>query len=585
MSVDGYGLRTRAIDQDIRDLITQLKAKYALKNQLLPPTLDIHFIHDADFPYVQDGLKDIREWGRELAAIDSEAKRHYGGYLNKGSNLCRLPEEVQVKIMSMCLRNIDETLSGQENPTTKLLNSLLEDRLLITHICSPWRKLSSRTPSIWNEICLLWHPEAIEMFETRSGAQLLSVTLPQTRSTHFSPSEPILSSWTQFLTTNLPRIRHLDMEFFLASSRKTTPLVPLYQKLLVEVNEHPAPQLETFSLINSHQHPHIECTAAGLFYKHAPHLRKIHLEGCTSYKGFDPSEFESLVSLSIQATSANSFSKITDVKNILSHALRLIDFTFDGRGVDIQEYCEPLPLTEITKEIKLSNCVTITIHALFSDQIAFLFSAISFPSLRHLTINATHRPVLKDGFEIQFNIFSYLPTTFKAAFTDALDLAIELQDTRIAIETKTPTDYSLHFSEERSPEPRPLPWKRAWATHILSAPAQQLNIAPTHLKISATGNQATRLEIFSMVTWINILRTLPALTRITFDPTAPMPFPSLMVALTDPITVCPGLAYLHMTSRADRREKSELHELLRTRKTITLSTDTGRTATGSNSNS
>lgn len=425
------------------------------------------------------------------------------------------------------------------------------------------------TPSLWTEICLLWAPEAIEAFAARSGDALLSVNLPPTRQMIRSPYEPVLLHLTEFVTTNMHRIRSLDLDFFSSFGRDPIHLTALYENLSDGILGRPATQLEIFRFTISNRHPRIQLAVTNLFRRNAPLLRTIYLEGCSFRQDFDPSTFNALVSLSIRAKYGNCFSEISQITKILSHAHRLVDFTFEGLGEDHEEYCEP----RLSPTIVLPHCMTINLRGCFSDQIAYLFSELTLPSLRSVTINGIHRERHLHGSETKFNLLAYLPAPFRASFVDAPDLVIDLQDVWIALEVKASTGYRLFFREE-SAYSNLQGWERPWATQMLSAPSRHLNTTPTRLIISVPDchRECRLLTTFSKETWIDVLLTLPALSSITINSSIPIPATPFTLALADPIRLCPALVSLEMACLVQGRDRTEIQKMLRERTSVTFIT-------------
>lgn len=426
------------------------------------------------------------------------------------------------------------------------------------------------TPSLWSKICLLWAPQAVDTFAARSGAALLSLTLPATSPELKDEFTEFLVHQTKIVTTNMHRIRALDLHFFHSLGRESTDVSVPYQTLFDSIIGHPAKQLKTFRLIISHDtFPH-QSSIVNLFNLDAPLLETIHLERCSSYQNFDPSAFPSLISLTIHAQARNSLSNLSQVTRILSNARQLVHFTFEGLGAAFDEYRDPQP----SPTVVLPHCITISLRDCFTDQITYFLSVLSVSSLQSLTIDGIQRREWVNGSETQLNPLSYLPVPFRVAFVDVPYLAINLQNIQISLEIKSSTRYHLYY-REKSLQSHLQGWEGFWATRMLSAASENLVINPTQLEILVThcDLECLLLPIISKKTWMDVLLRLPALTCLNFDSDSPIPFSALSrlaLALTDRRRICPALVTLKMECPFSPRDEPAIQKMFQERIPVTL---------------
>lgn len=89
---------------------------------------------------------------------------------------------------------------------------------------------------------------------------------------------------------------------------------------------------------------------------------------------------QSLVSLTLHYGSSSSLAGFTQLPHLLGQTPRLIELILDSNETELDAHLLPLP----HPIAELKNCTKLQITGFFSDQAAYLFDAVSFPSLSKL---------------------------------------------------------------------------------------------------------------------------------------------------------------------------------------------------------
>ncbi|KZS90481.1 hypothetical protein SISNIDRAFT_488359 [Sistotremastrum niveocremeum HHB9708] len=497
--------------------------------------------------YMQEIIYAKALFDQSVAATTPLCRR----YLNGRSLIFRLPEEIFTTIMCFCIRD-QNYLSCRSYDDSRHPPAAFKKQLAITQISSRWHEICVRSPTLWNEINLLWPPAAIEATAFRAKNVPLSLGLRCSRGEerqYFSNIGRGLqyAFWSKFIGQNMGRIGELAISLPVGTDMTG------FGKFWDHTLSLPAPKIEKLELISSSSKEVNDL--ANLFAKSAPSLREIRLKGFC-YQSFDPGVFESLTSLSLEADGPDSLPAFDRIPFLLSKASRLVHLSLRVPGDLLAGHFQPVH----RHVAELQQCVKLEIGELFSDFVAYLFSAVSFPALRdldvtHIKRSPRHLPPTFSG-----RLYSSLPPSIRELCGYVQSLSYSLQDEEFTIRTIRSTgvrlkliemqdyneDEAEHDDEDEAEDDDEddddtskilRSWiDRRWVSSSrFLAPFKDLAFNLTYLAFRASSDVS---HLISRKTCAAILSMTPRLTRLFVDDYI---LAGTFVAVLNGTTLCPSL--------------------------------------------
>ncbi|KZT32630.1 hypothetical protein SISSUDRAFT_1037611 [Sistotremastrum suecicum HHB10207 ss-3] len=521
--------------------------------------------NDANKPHIDLHTSQLKIRPVKGRRVDDSVSRERKGPLTRSSLKSRrdlnfqipflqMPEELLLQIIRIFVRDYppcwDVRNAKGQIDWYRYTSGKLTNFLVITHICSLLRRICLRAPLLWNYIDLRWPPAAVEEFSKRAQKTPLSLELDIRDSPGSSSRDRFFVQGStfciRFLRQNLKRARDFELNACIDDLNYD------FDDFWRHVRRVEAPNLEKFSLYVRPE-AEDENDLANLFSRKAPKLRELTIDGACYHK-FNPEGFQSLTSLTLLGCDFSSLGDVSRLPRILAQTPKLIELELHGDPSEYDAYVSPLakPLAE------LRDCVSFEVGGFFADHTGYLFSAVSFPSLRKLQAWSLAR-IHNDCYDT--SPFVSLPPALGAPFSTSRHLHFSLEESAVVIPSEVEfgdaCDMELSETHDASSVANSI---RSTESFMLS-PMKILNIVPESLSISTYSEISD--EVFTKDLWKSVLSECSRVTEITIEGKVPMT--NLIAALMDPDLVCPSLDILDLQTEDSVEESEDFKAMLRYR--------------------
>lgn len=223
----------------------------------------------------------------------------------------------------------------------------------------------------------------MEAFAFRAASSSLSLRMDSLVLPPQSAVDERIKWWTEFLSSNMHRVHHLELNFDLRELRGNELAI---QNLWGCIRHLRAPKMEVFYFWAWTKEEDGFPDFDGLFFGHAPLLKELTLGG-GRYGQFKADAFHSLVHIHLQVLGPQSLISLTQIPSILDRSSRLE--TLNLQAVD-RSFFETIP-HEIRWTVELPKCSQVMVTGFYSDQVNYLFSSISFPCLTRVIVESAIR--------------------------------------------------------------------------------------------------------------------------------------------------------------------------------------------------
>ncbi|KAG2757829.1 hypothetical protein P692DRAFT_20948367 [Suillus brevipes Sb2] len=283
----------------------------------------------------------------EDSATLAESAHVFRSRRNRQVPISRLPDE----ILLMIFKHIEEEtrLTAQDIDDGRTISNDTGDDvpacLAVTHVCSHWRKIALKCPSLWNLISTtstFW----LDIMLERSQKVPLVVK--------YSAFDISLDEFLGRVLLHLPRIKHLELYTVTREADRVMELL----------SSQPALMLETCKFLVSGLFPPGGSTTNTIFQGVAPLLRSLEVYHCG--RGWTSCTFGGLRSLRVGKT------ELSDLLTALQCMPSLEQLTFTG---GLLQSNQPLPINKVP----LARLKNIALNEALSQDAVSLFQHLALP--------------------------------------------------------------------------------------------------------------------------------------------------------------------------------------------------------------
>ncbi|KZS90721.1 hypothetical protein SISNIDRAFT_488024 [Sistotremastrum niveocremeum HHB9708] len=476
-------------------------------------------LHDEHVLY----LESIRQC---VAGIGAQTRR----FSNKQSLLLRMPEEIILNIVAFYVCAVDcvSEVKSVPYPIPYYSFQRLVKLLSITHICFELRQMCNCSAHLWTKLDLSWPPALIETFAERAQNASLSLRLPILfESAHTVPGffRRMLEFLPHFLNQKMHRLRELRLVF----SDWQGGGAFNYQKIWNAIKDLPAPILEVFELSTSSIFQ--EFRPDHFFGNQAPLLRSIELESCWN-QNVNLRAFASLVSLRLELTDPQLIlSQLRTLPTTLSHCPGLEVLRLYGSQDDTDLVTDPVA-PAIQPMVELEHCISLTMGDFTSDAIVFFLSAVSFPALRHISVQGAASTTFPFP-----RLHSTIPSSLKSQCSSASRLKFDLYHGKVGAEMRVPK--SSVYVAEHGLRSRSSEAQLNMVNRLLTAPSHILQARPRYLSFSGDDWETLPEDVYTKETWMEVLSSYPSVQRISLS--GKIKLASFLAVLNSREMCCPEL--------------------------------------------